>query len=389
MHHSIHRTMSVGLLIIALALSVPVVVAQDDCATFTQTAWETTAEVCGDLAANTICYGHGAVDATLSDSAAIFAAGGDRVPVESVAALQLAPLNLTAGIWGIAYAVLGADRGTIEVILMGNVTVEELTPGGLTFTGGTSADAACPGPVDGVLVTATAESTFTLNGAAFDFASDARAFFALDADGALVLYVLTGEITDLGTGEPVAMAESSELGLADLWLPAPESAVGDAAGDPETLTGIFDPASLLDYVRTQVETHDPTLAAGGTVNPLSGTWESTPITFVFEGCSESEESTLRDVMGEPSSMEITFGEVFDHRAYIEEVSLSEPPPEMVFSNPALNFYNTVLPTERVLIYTDMHLVSPTEWYGIYSFDRAPSGDSCRMAVSSVFVRISD
>jgi hypothetical protein len=379
---------------VALMIGVPAVSAQDDCATFTRTAWDAAAESCADLAAGTVCYGHGDISASLSPDAGPFDAAGDTVSLESVTALQLAPFDLDTGVWGIVYIALEAEEGATTVVLMGDVTVDSLSMDEIAFTSGTSSRGDCPGPVDGVLVTASgdAAASLTLNGETFTFGDGASAFFATEPDGSLVPTVLSGEITDPAGESIPAGADSGDMGLSDLFAPSPAGDTDDdglPGGDPDLATGIYDPSSLLAHVTTQVENHDPDLAAGGDIALLSGTWEATPVTFAFEGCSESEEASLREAMGGTLTQEITFGETFDHRAFIEQMSQSELPPEMSFSNPAPNFYNYVMPTDWVIIYTDMYLISPTEWYGVYSFDRAPSDDTCRMAVASVFVRIGD
>ncbi len=396
MHHRLHRSRLGGLCVLAAALlmGIPVVSAQDDCATFTQVAWDAAVESCADLATGTVCYGHGDISAALSLDAASFDAVGNTVSLESVTTLQLAPFDLDAGVWGIVYAALEAEGGAFTVVLMGDVTVDSLSIDEIVYTGGRSRRGDCPGPVDGVLVTrrGAAGDSLTLNGEMFTFGDGASAFFAVESDGSLVPTVLSGEITD-PTGEPIpANTDAGDMDLSDLFAPSLAGEAGDdsvASGDPDLATGIFDPTSLLAHVTTQIETHDPDLAAGGDMALLSGTWESNPVTFAFEGCSQSEETTLRETMGGSLTKEITFGETFDHRAFIEQMSQSELPPEMSFSNPAPNFYNYVMPTDWVIIYTDMYLISPTEWYSVYSFDRAPSGDTCRMALASVFVRVGD
>lgn len=134
----ISTLLSSGLL---LLLSVAIVSAQANCSALVLDALEAVDENCGNTGTNEACYGFDQVEASfLTDiDNSLFAQPTDKVSVADIATLRTAPLNTSAGTWGVAIMNLQANLPntlpgqTVTFVLMGDVEVENAVAPEMAF----------------------------------------------------------------------------------------------------------------------------------------------------------------------------------------------------------------------------------------------------------------
>lgn len=123
---------------LTLILLPSIVIAQTvehSCPDIVNTALEAANEMCGALGRNEICYGNFRLEATPQETANgfYFDRVGDKVSVNDISTLQLSPMDLDAGEWGVAVMLLQANLpGTlpgqnVTIILFGDVFIQNDT----------------------------------------------------------------------------------------------------------------------------------------------------------------------------------------------------------------------------------------------------------------------
>lgn len=129
MYKRLSTLLSSGIL---LLLSVAIISAQANCSALLSDALEAVEENCSTTGRNEACYGYDQVEASfltqIDDSQ--FAQPRDVVGVADIASIRTAPLNTSAGTWGVAIMNLQANLPntlpgqTVTFVLMGDVEVE-------------------------------------------------------------------------------------------------------------------------------------------------------------------------------------------------------------------------------------------------------------------------
>lgn len=118
-------------LVALLALSVTVVIAQEECSAFFETALATVEEACSDLGRNQACYGNVALTAIGQPDASNFQFSdtGDIADVAAIQSMQLSGYDPENGLWGVVMMQVQADLPNtmtgqnVTVMLFGDVSL--------------------------------------------------------------------------------------------------------------------------------------------------------------------------------------------------------------------------------------------------------------------------
>jgi len=205
---------------------------EETCEALIDFALDTTTESCDGAGLNQVCYGNRAVDLTAAIEEYSFEDPGDRVEIEEVRQMVLAPLDVDESEWGIVFMQLQADLENtipgqnITFLLFGDteLNVEDPVDGLHTFVlrngiglGGSDCEAA---PPDGLLVQTPDEDitlSFNLNGVEVSLGS--TAFFTAP-EGVLTMDVIEGEgqATSDGETQNVPAGTGVNVPLDEEWL---------------------------------------------------------------------------------------------------------------------------------------------------------------------------
>jgi hypothetical protein len=207
----------------------------DDCPQIVEAALEAVDEFCAATGRNQVCYGHIALDAALRGDVEdiVFEQPGDILNVASLDTMQLSPMDITTGAWGVAVMRLQANLPdtlpgqNVTFLLFGDVEIRNAVPTDDTQNSELHAmqafylrtgigDAPCAGAPQSGLVVQTPEGVgavvFNINGVDVEMGS--TVFFQADADKGMTVSTLEG-----------AANVSAELGsqpvLAGTWVRIP------------------------------------------------------------------------------------------------------------------------------------------------------------------------
>lgn len=125
-------------LILSGILVVPVVAA--DCPTLVKQALAATDAICQETGKNEACYGNIRLKATpiSSDGNFTFSQPGDHMNVSNIKSLQLSPMTLDTGEWGVALMNIEANLpaskpANVTLLAFGDVTIENNVPSPTTL----------------------------------------------------------------------------------------------------------------------------------------------------------------------------------------------------------------------------------------------------------------
>lgn len=231
------RDRAAGVLAGLLLAAATTVGAQDDCAALAASALDALHVSCANLEANTACYGHPDVRATLTDPSydILFARPGDRPPLNLLTSVHALPPDPAASTWGLARLRLaqGEMSETAAMLLLGDAVADNLsapeTPfRSLHFRGSPSTCNEAPSAL-AVQTPDDQPLDFVLNGAEVRIVS--LVVFQWASSSTLAAIVYTGQFEVVGgqraTAGQTLLAVTDNQGRAAFWSAARASTVSE------------------------------------------------------------------------------------------------------------------------------------------------------------------
>jgi uncharacterized protein YraI len=100
-----------------------VALAQESCPALVQSALATTGDVCADISAGTLCYGHPSVNAEINANPA-FAVPGDVTNLSDVTSIQLSALDENRAEWGVIAAQVDVPNAPVTLVAFGDTRIK-------------------------------------------------------------------------------------------------------------------------------------------------------------------------------------------------------------------------------------------------------------------------
>jgi hypothetical protein len=170
---------------------------------------------CETLGRNEACYGNRAVaaDTPAGDPLAGFAAPGDRGDLLQIGTLRTAPLDMTAGEWGVAVLSLQANLSetlpgqAVTFVVVGDVDLEAGADAEFPFQAfalrtGLGAPECDEAPGNGLLVQAPQHAVVQFSVNEVEVSLGSTAWLTTDANGVLTIGTLDGLVAVRQPGEP-------------------------------------------------------------------------------------------------------------------------------------------------------------------------------------------
>ncbi len=224
------RDRAAGVLAGLLLVAATTVGAQDDCTVLAASALEALHVSCANLEANTACYGHPDVTATLTDPSydILFTRPGDRPPLNLLTSVHALPPDPAASTWGLARLKLALPgiSETAAILLLGEAAVDNLSASetpfrSLHFRGSPSTCHEAPSAL-AVQTPDNQPLDFVLNGA--DVRITSLVVFQWASSNTLAAIVYTGQFEVTGGQRAAAgqtlLAVTDNEGRAVFWSAA-------------------------------------------------------------------------------------------------------------------------------------------------------------------------
>lgn len=397
---------------------IPLAAQAQTCPALVSQALDAASAACrNNTAPSQMCYGNVQIEAQLFDITQTFEAIGDIVPVTEIQRMELAPLDVVNGAWGVAVAkilarnVVGTIPGQpITLLLFGGSTLEEtdISEDGVLnafiFRGGVG-QPNCDEAPDGLMIqtpAGQAELQFTINDVEVTVGSTVYLTADADADMTFALLEGNGTVTANGVTQTLQGGELVTVPMDENLQPA------DAPTQPEPFTvgeegdipgGVYDLAEslLIDEVPLPeaLDANGQVSAsivggAGGLIQPLDGTWNSSTPTLVFSDGCPSELSSMSGMFmssistGFTDTVAVTFPNPFNLEAFFAAFGT---PIAGEFSNPELNVYGVSM--EGGVAQFTYTFVSETQLDISGVLDLSNSGMACTVTFVMTASRIGD
>jgi hypothetical protein len=222
--------------------------ANSTCPDIVNRALQAANDMCGNLGRNQVCYGNFRLDATPQEHATgfYFDRVGDKVSVNDISTLQLSPMNLEAGEWGVAVMLLQANLPrtlpgqNVTIILFGDVFIQndttqeqvengEFTPMQAFYLTTGIGDARCAeAPESGMLVQTpkgVGEVNFRINGV--EVAMGSTVMFQAPTDNELTAITIEGAAVLKVDNQSYPVIQGTKFGVQRLpenvrFIPIPD-----------------------------------------------------------------------------------------------------------------------------------------------------------------------
>jgi len=259
-----------------------VAMAQSTCADIVNRALEQTTVVCQNPARNTICYGNGLIFAQAADGVALdFDNEGDTAAIDDFAGITHTPLDEAADIWGVSLMSLQADipdtapGQTVQIIVFGNVEVDDVQQNAFRFTTGIGTSACAEAPNSGIMVrTPEGVAQVTLNINEVEITMGSTALIESSLEEGMTVTMLDGtarvtvgqdsQIVSFSQQLNVPLQQDPDQNLIPAGAPSPAE-----SWEAAEISKVFVVYSALNRIETEETTDNGTEPATNTPLPAN------------------------------------------------------------------------------------------------------------------------
>ncbi len=198
-------------------------IAQTTCNDLVNRALEQTTDVCNNPERNTICYGNGIIFAQAATGVTLdFDSEGDVAPLSDFAGITHTPLDEATEIWGVSLMSLQANipdtvpGQTVQIIVFGNVEVEDVEQNAFRFTTGIGASNCTEAPSSGIMVrtpSGVAQVTLNINEVEITMGSTALIEATLEEGMTVTMLDGTARVTAFDQSQLVSFSQQLNIPL--------------------------------------------------------------------------------------------------------------------------------------------------------------------------------
>lgn len=194
------------IILVILIISVSVANAQSDqCSTILQEAIAEANESCADMTGDTVCYGTGSVQVTLSpdsSNSSTFSNSADTLTIDNISQITTAPFNLETGEVGVAVINLPIELSdnqppqSVVLILIGDAILENTGSADDTVPSFSlrreTASSSCPSVPNGLMIQSPPGIPFTFNMNGAEVSMGSTVFLTVGDNNQMAVRMLEG-----------------------------------------------------------------------------------------------------------------------------------------------------------------------------------------------------